>query len=83
MNKNTFNIISPSNNLYDRIILAIQKEKESQKIKKLVILLSILFCFSLGFTITSIIFFIKAWQNSGISYIIKTAVSDVTLFLTL
>jgi len=60
MNKKLFNIINPSNNLYDRIILAIQKEKESKKLKKLIIFFTFLFCFSLSFTIISISYFVQA-----------------------
>jgi hypothetical protein len=83
MNKNNFNIISPSSNLYDRIILAIQKEKENQKIRKFFILLSVMFLFSLFFTIFSILAFIKAFKSSGAYYILETAFSDFYLFVSI
>mgnify|MGYP007016034504 CR=1 FL=1 len=83
MNKKLFNIINPSNNLYDRIILAIQKEKESKKLKKLIIFFTFLFCFSLSFTIISISYFVQAWKDSGIIYLLKTIISDFSLFLSL
>jgi hypothetical protein len=83
MNKDNFNIINPSNNLYDRIILAIQKEKESQKIRKVFIFFTLIFIFSLSFTTISVLSFIKALRYSGAIYIIETAVSDLSLFLSL
>ncbi len=85
MNKGKFNIINPNSNLYDRIILAIQKEKENQtnQIRKFVIFFTGLFCLSATLTITSIVQFIKAWQNSGLIYLFRTITSDFSLFLSL
>ena len=77
------NIINPSTNLYDRIILAIKKEQETQKIKKLFLLLSIVFVLSFIVTIASIVLFIKEFNASGTIYVVKTALSDLSLFKTL
>jgi len=77
------NIINPSTNLYDRIILAIKKEQETQKIKKLFLLLSIVFVLSFVVTIASIVLFVKEFNASGTIYVIKTALSDLSLFKTL
>ena len=78
-----YTIINPSTNLYDRIILAIKQEQETQKIKKLFLLLLIVFVLSFVITIASIILFIKEFNASGTIYVIKTALSDLSLFKTL
>lgn len=82
MNKNNFKIIEPSNNLYDRIILAIQREKENQKIRKVFILFSVIFVFSLFFTLFSIWNFIQVFKNSSAYYISLTIISDFSLFIS-
>ncbi len=78
-----YNIINPSTNLYDRIILAIKKEQETRKTKKLFLLLSVIFVLSFTITIVSIVLFIKEFNASGTIYVIKTALSDLSLFKTL
>ncbi|HRZ29716.1 MAG TPA: hypothetical protein P5052_03100 [Candidatus Paceibacterota bacterium] len=83
MNQPIFKIINPNANLYDRIIYAIQKEKETQKIKKLMILFITMFCFSCSFTVASIVLFVKSFKNSGISDIVSTAFYDLSAFIFL
>jgi len=77
-----FQSLEPPPGLFDRIILAIKREKESQEMKRL------LFGFSLLLIVSSIVIppswmlLVKQIEDSGISYFISTAISDLSIFLT-
>jgi hypothetical protein len=75
--------LEPPAGLFDRIILAIKREQELQRTKRL--LFGFLFLLVVSFIATPISWKILVSQveNSGILYFISTAVSDFGTFLTL
>lgn len=79
--KNT--IINPTPNLYDRIIVAVKREQETQKPKRLLIIFFSAFIISVVITSSFLIAFIKEFNASGASYVIKTIIADRGLFSVL
>ena len=73
----------PSNNLFDRIILAIKTEKELQKTKRLIFGFASLLLISLIALPISGAMLVNQIQSSGISYFISAAISDLGTFFVL
>ncbi len=75
--------VEPPAGLFDRIILAIKREQELQKTRKL--LFTFLFLLVVSFITIPFSWFtlVNQIENSGISYFIFTAVSDLGTFLVL
>jgi len=73
--------LEPSPELFDRIILAIRKEKELRKTKRLLFGFLFLSIFSISIMPLSCKMLINQMRNSGIFYFISTAVSDLETFL--
>ncbi len=73
----------PPPGLFDRIILAIKREQELQKTKRL--LFGFLFLLIISTITTPLSFKVLIIQakNSGILYFVSTAISDFGIFLTL
>jgi len=81
-NKNFFDRLSePPSGLFDRIILAIKREQELKKTKRLLFGFLFLFCISLIATPFSYRMLVSQAKNSGTFYFISTAVSDFEIFL--
>jgi hypothetical protein len=80
-NKNLFGqLLEPPSGLFERIILAIKKEQELKKTKRLVFGFLFLFFISLIATPFSYRMLISQAKNSGTFYFILTAVSDFEMF---
>jgi len=73
----------PPAGLFDRIILAIKREQELQKTKRLLFGFLLLLIMSFITTPLSSIILINQIKSSGISYLIFTALSDFGTFLIL
>jgi len=73
----------PPTGLFDRIILAIKREQELQKTKRLLFGFLLLLIMSFITTPFSSIILINQVKSSGISYLIFTALSDLGTFLIL
>lgn len=73
----------PAAGLFDRIILAIKREQELQHTKRL--LFGFLFLLVASFIATPLSWamLVNQAENSGILYLISTAVSDLGTFFTL
>jgi hypothetical protein len=83
-NKKFFNQLQnlePSPELFDRIILAIKREQEFQKTKRLLFGFLFLFVVSLVATSFSFRMLVSQAKNSGILYFISTAAYDFGTFL--
>jgi hypothetical protein len=78
---NRFQNLEPHPELLDRIILAIKREHEFQKTKKLLFGFLFLFFISLMATPFSYRMLVSQAKNSGTFYFISTAVSDFEIFL--
>jgi len=72
----------PPPELFDRIILAIKREQELQKTKRLLFCFLFLSVVSLVTTSFSLRMLVSQAKNSGILYFISTAISDFGTFLT-
>ena len=75
--------IEPPANLFNRIILAIKREKEWQKKKRLLFAFFSLLIISFVTMPFSWTVLVEEVRSSGILYFISTAVSDFGLFLLL
>ncbi|MDD4996062.1 MAG: hypothetical protein PHW15_01100 [Patescibacteria group bacterium] len=73
----------PPVNIFDRIILLIQQEKERKRTKKILFIFSILFVISLIITPLSFNIFINQIKDSGITYFFSTAFNDLDVFIAL
>jgi len=73
----------PSVGLFDRIVLAIQREKELRKTKRLLFGFLFLLVVSSIATPLSWTMLINQIESSGISYFVSTALSDFGTFLLL
>ena len=73
----------PPAGLFDRIILAIKREQELQRTKRLLFSFLFLLVVSLIATPFSWTMLVSQVKSSGILYFISTAVSDFGTFLTL
>lgn len=73
----------PPAGLFDRIILAIKREQELRHTKRLLFGFLSLLLISLVATPISGVMFVNQIENSGISYFISAAISDLATFLTL
>lgn len=73
--------IEPPVGLFERIILAIKREQELQKTKRL--LFGLLFLLIISFVAMpfSCLLLVEQIKNSGILYFISTAISDFSVFL--
>ena len=78
---NRFQNLEPPPELFDRIILAIKREQEFQKTKRLLFGFLFLFVVSLVATPFSFRMLVSQAKNSGILYFISTAVYDFGTFL--
>jgi hypothetical protein len=79
---NNLKAVEPPPALLDRIILAIKKEQEFQKTKRLLFGFLFLFVVSLVATPLSWKMLVSQAKSSGTFYFISTAVSDFEIFLT-
>ncbi len=75
--------VEPPAGLFDRIILAIKREQELQKTKRLLFGFLLLLIVSSIATPLSWTLLVNQIGNSGISYFISTALSDFGTFLFL
>jgi len=75
--------VEPPAGLFDRIILAIKREQELQRTKRLLFSFLFLLVVSLIATPFSWTMLVSQVKSSGILYFISTAVSDFGTFLTL
>jgi len=75
--------IEPPIGLFDKIILAIKKEQEIGQTRKLIFSFLSLLLISLISTPVSAVTFINQIKNSGISYFIFAAASDLKTFFVL
>ena len=73
----------PSAGLFDRIILAIQREKELRQGKKILTSFVFLLFFSCATIPFSFILFTQQWQKSEIFYFIYTALENLRVFFSL
>jgi hypothetical protein len=73
--------LEPSPELFDRIILAIRKEKELRKTKRLLFGFLFLSIFSISIMPFSCKMFINQMRKAGIFYFVSTAVSNLAIFL--
>ena len=73
----------PSVRLFDRIILAIQREQELRHTKRLVFSFFTLLIISLVATPFSFALFTEQMENSGILYFFSAAISDLNMFFAL
>ncbi len=73
----------PPAGLFDRIILAIKREQESQHTKRLLFGFLFLLVVSLIATPLSWIMLVNQIESSGISYFISTALSDLGTFFAI
>jgi len=73
----------PPTGLFDRIILAIKREQELQKTKRLLFGFLLLLIVSFITTPFSSVILINQIKSSGVSYLIFTALSDFGTFLIL
>lgn len=73
----------PPVNIFDRIILLIQQEKERKRTKKILFIFSIFFVISLIITPLSFNIFINQIKDSGIIYFFSTAFNDLDVFIAL
>jgi hypothetical protein len=81
-NKNFLDRLSePPSGLFDRIILAIKREQQLEKTKRLLFGFLLLFFISLIATPFSYRMLVSQAKNSGTFYFISTAVSDFEIFL--
>jgi hypothetical protein len=83
-NKKFFNRLQnlePRPELFDRIILAIKREQELQRIKKLQFGFLFLSIFSISIMSFSWKMLINQMINSGIFYFVSTVVSNLAIFL--
>jgi hypothetical protein len=80
---NRFQNLEPRPELFDRIILAIKREQEFQKTKRLLFGFLFLFVVSLVATPLSWKMLVSQAKNSGILYFISTAVYDFGTFINL
>jgi len=78
---NRFQNLEPPPELFDRIILAIKREQEFQKTKRLLFGFLFLFVVSLVATPLSFRMLVSQAKNSGILYFISTAVYDFGTFV--
>jgi hypothetical protein len=78
---NRFQNLEPPPELFDRIILAIKKEQELQRIRKLQFGFLFLSIFSISIMPFSWKMLINQMINSGIFYFVSTAVSNLAIFL--
>jgi hypothetical protein len=78
---NRFQNLEPPPELFDRIILAIKREQELKKTKRLLFGFLFLFVVSLVATPLSWRMLVSQAKNSGILYFISTAVYDFRIFL--
>jgi hypothetical protein len=78
---NNLKPVEPPPELFDRVILAIKREQEFQKTKRL--LFGFLFLFVVSLTVTPLYWKILVTQakNSGILYFVSIAVYDFETFL--
>jgi|GEM_PF-617915 hypothetical protein len=73
----------PPRGLFDRIILAIKQEQELRHTKRLLFGFLSLLLISLVVTPISGVMLVSQIENSGISYFISTAISDLGTFFVL
>jgi len=77
----------PAAGLFDRIILAIKREKEIRQTRSLLFSFLSLLIVSFGAMPFSFIFFVEEWRASGIGYFISTstsvAMSNMGVFINL
>jgi len=77
----------PAVGLFDRIILAIKREKEIRQTRSLLFSFLSLLIVSFGAMPFSFIFFVEEWRASGIGYFISTstsvAMSNMGVFINL
>jgi len=74
-------LVEPPAGLFDKIILAIKREQELRQTRRLLFSFLFLLVVSLIATPFSFIMLRNQIKNSGISYLISTAVSDFGTFL--
>ena len=74
-------LVEPPADLFDKIILAIKREQELRQTRRLLFSFLFLLVVSLIATPFSFIMLRNQIKNSGISYLISTAVSDFGTFL--
>lgn len=72
--------VEPPEGLFDRIILAIKKEKELKQSKKLLFNFLFLLIISLSVTPFSGVILVNQIKSSGIVYFISLAISDLKTF---
>lgn len=75
--------IEPPANLFDRIILAIKKEQELRKTKRLLFGFLFLLIISVITTPLSWMMFVSQVESSGLSYYISAAINDLDAFILL
>lgn len=73
----------PPAGLFDKIILAIQREQKLRHTKRLVFSFLALLGVSLGAAPFSFALFIEQVENSGILYFLSAAISDLNMFFAL
>src|SRR4030042_5035597 len=73
----------PAAGLFDKIIMAIKREQELRQTRNILFTFAAFFIISVLAMIFSSLSFISQMQNSGLSYFISVAISDVGTFLTL
>jgi len=75
--------IEPPAGLFERIILAIKREQELRKTKRLLFSFAGLLVVSLAAVPFSLALLVSRAESSGIIYFISTALSDLGIFLTI
>jgi hypothetical protein len=73
----------PSLGLFDRIIEAVNLEKELRKTRKILFTFAFFLVFSIGTAPFSFLFLLHEWQNSKTSYFISTVFQNMNMFSTL
>lgn len=73
----------PTAGLFDRIILAIQREQELRHTKRLVFSFLTLLIISFGAAPFSFTLLVEQIENSGILYFLSAAISDLSMFFTI
>lgn len=74
-------LLEPPSDLFDHIIMAIKRERELQRAKRLLFGFLFLFIISIGIMPLSLKMLMNQMRNSGILYFISTAISDFETFV--
>ncbi len=80
---NNSNLLEPPAGLFDKIILAIQKEQELRHTKRILAGFLLLLIISVISTPFSFSLLIDEIKSSGINYFVSTAFSNFSIFLSL